>query len=128
LTDIGICVRNIVINWCPTPPFPFPLHSGGGTRFSKQLAPPGRVGLRKRRPDDLTRKGGIRQVTRGRVDWYSAIIGYGFIIPDDGSTKVLVRRTEIEGSDPLENGDKVVYEMIQGGEGMETRRVSKHGS
>ena len=67
-------------------------------------------------------------MTRGRVDWYSAIIGYGFIIPDDGSTKVLVRRTEIEGSDPLENGDKVVYEMIQGGEGMETRRVSKHGS
>jgi cold shock CspA family protein len=67
-------------------------------------------------------------VTRGRVDWYSAVIGYGFIIPDDGSTKVLVRRTEIEGSDPLENGGKVVYEMIQGGEGMKTRRVSKRGS
>jgi cold shock CspA family protein len=49
-------------------------------------------------------------------------------LPDDGSTKVLMRRTEIEGSDPLENGDKVVYEMIQGGEGMETRRVSKRGS
>ena len=67
-------------------------------------------------------------MTRGRVDWYSAVIGYGFIIPDDGSTKVLVRRTNIEGSDPLENGDKVVYEMIQGGEGMETGRVSKGGS
>jgi cold shock CspA family protein len=67
-------------------------------------------------------------VTRGRVDWYSAVIGYGFIIPDDGSTKVLMQRTDIEGSDPLENGDKVVYEMILGGAGMETRRVSKHGS
>ncbi len=67
-------------------------------------------------------------MTRGRVDWYSAVIGYGFIIPDDGSTKVLVRRTDIEGSDSLENGDKVIYEMIQGGEGMETRRVSKRGS
>ncbi len=67
-------------------------------------------------------------MTRGRVDLYSAVICYGFIIPDDGSTKVLIRRTDIEGSDPLENGDKVVYEMIQGGEGMETRRVSKRGS
>ncbi len=67
-------------------------------------------------------------MTRGRVDWYSAVIGYGFSIPDDGSMKVLVRRTDIEGSYPLENGDKVVYEMILGGEGLETRRVSKRGS
>jgi cold shock CspA family protein len=67
-------------------------------------------------------------VTRGRVDWYSAVLGYGFIIPDDGSTKVLVRRTDTEGSEPLENGDTVVYEVIRGGDGMETRRVSKRGS
>ncbi len=71
-------------------------------------------------------------MTRGRVDWYSAVLGYGFIIPDDGSTKVLVRRTDIEGngivgSESLGNGDEVVYEVIQGGEGMETRRVSKRG-
>ncbi len=66
-------------------------------------------------------------MTRGRVDWHSAVLGYGFIIPDDGSTKVLVRRTDTEGSESLENGDEVVYETIQGGEGMETRRVSKRG-
>ena len=67
-------------------------------------------------------------MTRGRVDWYSAVLGYGFIIPDDGSTKVLVRRTDTEGSEPLKNGDRVVYEAVRGGEGMETRRVSKRGS
>ncbi len=67
-------------------------------------------------------------MARGRVDWYSAVLGYGFIIPDDGSTKVLVRRTDTEGSETLENGDKVVYEAIRGGEGMETRSVSKPGS
>jgi cold shock CspA family protein len=66
-------------------------------------------------------------VTRGRVDWYGAVLGCGFIIPADGSTKVLVRRTDTEGSRPLENDDKVVYEVILGTEGMETRGVSKRG-
>ncbi len=66
-------------------------------------------------------------MARGRVDWYSAVLGYGFIIPEDGSTKVLVRRIDTEGSEPLENGDKVVYELIRGKEGMETWGVSKRG-
>ena len=66
-------------------------------------------------------------MTRGRVDWYSAVLGYGFIIPEDGSTKVLVRKADTEGSEPLENGDKVVYEVIRGEQGMETRGVSKRG-
>ena len=66
-------------------------------------------------------------MTRGRVDWYSAGLGCGFIIPADGSAKALVRRTDTEGSEPLENGDKVVYEVILGTEGMETRGVSKRG-
>ncbi len=65
-------------------------------------------------------------MARGRVDWYSAVLGYGFIVPEDGSTKVLVRRIDTEVSEPLENGDKVVYELIRGKEGMETRGVSKH--
>ena len=66
-------------------------------------------------------------MARGRVDWYSAVLGYGVIVPEDGSTKVLVRRIDTEGSEPLENGDKVVYELIRGKEGMETRGISKRG-
>lgn len=68
-------------------------------------------------------------MTRGRVDWYSAVLGYGFIIPDDGSTKVLVRQKDVESnrSDSLENGDEVTYEAIQGEDGMETRKVAKRG-
>jgi cold shock CspA family protein len=56
---------------------------------------------------------------RGRVDWYSAALDYGFIIPGDGSAKVLVRDAYIEGdgSSSLENGDEVTYEAIQSREG-----------
>ena len=66
---------------------------------------------------------------RGRVDWYSAVLGYGFIIPDDGSTKVLVRQKDVEsnGSDFLENGDEVTYKAIRGENGMETTKVAKRG-
>jgi cold shock protein len=65
---------------------------------------------------------------RGRVDWYSAALGYGFIMPDDGSTKVLVRDADIESDESsyLENGDEVTYEAIQGREGIETTKVSKY--
>lgn len=65
---------------------------------------------------------------RGRVDWYSAALGCGFIIPGDGSTKVLVRDADIEGdgSSSLENGDEVTYEAIRGREGMETTKGSKY--
>ena len=68
-------------------------------------------------------------MTRGRVDWYSAVLGYGFIIPDDGSTKILVRQKDVEsnGSDSLENGDEVTYEAIRGEDGMETRKVARRG-
>jgi cold shock protein len=67
-------------------------------------------------------------VMRGRVDWYSAALGYGFIIPGDGSTKVLVRDADIEGDGPssLANGDEVTYETLQGREGIETTKVSKY--
>ena len=64
---------------------------------------------------------------RGRVDWYSAALGYGFIIPGDGSTKILVRRADVEGDGvgSLENGAEVTYEAIRGREGMETTKVSR---
>lgn len=57
-------------------------------------------------------------MTLGRVDWYSVVLGYGFIIPDAGSARILVWSKEIEGSEEsLENGDEVVYEAIRGKEG-----------
>ena len=66
-------------------------------------------------------------MAQGRVDWYSTQIGYGFIVPDDGSERIFVHHSCIAGDANkfLENGDKVAYEAAQGGQGMEAKNVSK---
>jgi cold shock CspA family protein len=64
---------------------------------------------------------------QGRVDRYSTALGYGFILPNGGDTKVLVCHTEIadDGSRSLGNSVKVLYEVIQGREGMEAKNARK---
>ena len=66
-------------------------------------------------------------MAQGRVDWYSTQIGYGFIVPDDGSERIFVHNSGIAGDANkfLENGDKVAYEAARGGQGMEVKSVSK---
>jgi cold shock protein len=66
-------------------------------------------------------------MTQGRLLWYSYTIDYGFLHPNEGGEKILVPRTGISGTGPrsLENGAKVIYETIQGKEGMEAKNVSK---
>ena len=66
-------------------------------------------------------------MAQGRVDWYSANLGHGFINPKDGGQKAFVRRKDIViGEDEnLENNDKVSYEVIQDTEGPEARNVSR---
>jgi cold shock CspA family protein len=34
-------------------------------------------------------------ITQGRVDWYSANLGHGFILSEDGATKAFVRHEDI---------------------------------
>jgi cold shock CspA family protein len=65
-------------------------------------------------------------LVRGRVDWYGANQGHGFIIPEDGGTKAFVRRKDIKPDEKnLENNDEVSYEAFQGTEGPEARNVSR---
>ena len=65
-------------------------------------------------------------MARGRVDWYGANQGYGFIIPENGDPKAFVRREDIKaGEEHLENNDEVSYEAFQGAEGPEARNVSR---
>ncbi len=33
-------------------------------------------------------KGGLLDMARGRVKWYSPQLGYGFILPDDGGVEL----------------------------------------
>ena len=65
-------------------------------------------------------------MVRGRVDWYGANQGHGFIIPENGGPKVFVRRKDIKSDEKnLENNDEVSYEAFQGTEGPEARNVSR---
>jgi cold shock protein len=66
-------------------------------------------------------------MARGRVKWYSADLGYGFILPEDGGVEVLVREEDIagNGSSSLEEDAEVTYEVVQGREGPEAKKVSE---
>ncbi len=46
-------------------------------------------------------------MTQGRVDWYSANLGHGFILSEDGGTNAFVRHTDIVAGveEKLENND-----------------------
>ena len=73
--------------------------------------------------------GGYRFVgmPRGRVAWYSANLGHGFIIPEDRGPKAFVRRQDIKGGEEetLLNNDRVSYEVFEGPEGLEAKGVCK---
>ena len=50
---------------------------------------------------------------QGKVKWFSATKGFGFIAPDDGSKDVFVHISAVEkaGLSGLEEGQKVSYEI-----------------
>ena len=49
----------------------------------------------------------------GKIKWYSAKKGYGFIEPDDGGTDVFIHVSAVEraGLDGLNEGQKISYEI-----------------
>jgi cold shock CspA family protein len=85
---------------------------------------------------------GVIVITQGRVDWYSANLGHGFILSEDGATKAFVRHEDIVAGEEenlqnndrvsvageeenLQNNDRVSCEVAQGMEGPEARNVSR---
>jgi cold shock CspA family protein len=73
---------------------------------------------------------GMIIMAQGRVDWYSANLGHGFILSEDGATKAFVRSKDIVAGvtgeeENLENNDRVSYVVAEGMEGPETRNVSR---
>lgn len=58
-------------------------------------------------------------VATGKVKWFNAKKGFGFIIPDDGSTELFVHYSEIkmEGYAELKEGQAVNFELGQGKKG-----------
>jgi len=58
-------------------------------------------------------------VSTGRVKWFNAKKGFGFIAPDDGGADLFVHHSEIrtEGYASLDEGQKVQFEVGQGKKG-----------
>ena len=54
----------------------------------------------------------------GKVKWFNANKGYGFIVPDDGSADLFVHHSEIKAGDSsLNEGQTVEFEVGQGKKG-----------
>gem|GEM_PF-263772 len=63
----------------------------------------------------------------GRVKWFSAEKGYGFIERDDGAGDVFVHFTAIqtEGFRTLNEGERVSFDIVQGPKGLQAANVSR---
>lgn len=69
-------------------------------------------------------------MANGKCKWFSAAKGYGFITPDDGSKDVFVHFTAIQsdGYKQLNEGDDVVFDVVQGSKGLQAENVTVSGT
>jgi len=61
-----------------------------------------------------------KSMSKGKVKWFNADKGYGFITPDDGGKDLFVHHSEIKsggGYATLNEGQSVEYEVGQGQKG-----------
>jgi CspA family cold shock protein len=65
-------------------------------------------------------------VARGKVKWFNASKGYGFISQDDGSD-VFVHFSAIQGDGfkTLDEGQEVVFDVVKGAKGPQAANVVK---
>lgn len=63
---------------------------------------------------------------RGKVKWFNAAKGFGFIETDEGSD-VFVHYSAIQGDGykSLEEGEDVQFEVVQGSRGPQAENVTK---
>ena len=66
-------------------------------------------------------------MSQERVKWYSAELGYDFILPYDEGPELLVRREKVfdSGLQTLEKSTEVTCEAVEGVEGPEAKKVYK---
>ena len=63
---------------------------------------------------------------KGKVKWFNANKGYGFIISEDGR-EVFVHFSSInaEGYKSLEEGQEVTFDLVEGDKGIHAKNVDK---
>lgn len=67
-------------------------------------------------------------MAHGKVKWFSAEKGYGFIEPSDGSKDVFVHRNSVEGlgwDEGLRDGEEVEYDTEQTPKGLNATNVQR---
>ncbi|MEX2600612.1 MAG: cold shock domain-containing protein [Balneolaceae bacterium] len=65
--------------------------------------------------------------TKGKVKWFNAEKGFGFIEPEDGSKDIFVHRNNVENLGPdqgLEENEEVEFEIEEGPKGLSAVNVT----
>lgn len=63
----------------------------------------------------------------GTVKWFSRVKGYGFVNPDDCGKEVFAHYSAIigEGYRNLYEGERVEYELVDEGKGLQAKNVTR---
>ena len=93
-----------------------------GAELSDEFVKPSEATVRRVEADE--RPVGLVEVA-GRVKWFDASKGYGFIVPDSGEADVLIHVTVLrrDGFTMLREGARVVVEVSQRPRGLQAFRV-----
>ena len=60
-------------------------------------------------------------MTQGKIKWFDATKGFGFITPDDGSKDIFVHKNNVEGlgyNEGLEDGESVEFDVEETPKGL----------
>ena len=69
-------------------------------------------------------------MAKGKVKWFNAEKGFGFIEPADGGKDVFVHRNNVNGlgwDDGLRDGEEVEYDVERGPKGLAAVNVERKG-